>query len=64
VLPQPVYGDFRAADVRHSLADISKARSLLGYEPTWKIEVGLGLTMQYYRAKCTLINLASETSRK
>jgi UDP-N-acetylglucosamine/UDP-N-acetyl-alpha-D-glucosaminouronate 4-epimerase len=52
-LPQPVYNDFRAADVRHSLADISKAKNLLGYEPEWRIEVGLRLTMEYYRAKQT-----------
>ena len=29
----PVYRDFRAGDVRHSQADVSKARELLGYEP-------------------------------
>ena len=29
----PSYRDFRAGDVRHSLADITKARTLLGYEP-------------------------------
>jgi UDP-N-acetylglucosamine 4-epimerase len=49
-LPKPVYDDFRAADVRHSLADISKARRLLGYEPTWRIGDGLKLTMEYYSA--------------
>lgn len=31
---EPVYRDFRAGDVRHSLADISKAERLLGYQPT------------------------------
>lgn len=31
---KPVYRDFRAGDVRHSQADISKARRLLGYEPS------------------------------
>jgi hypothetical protein len=31
---QPVYRDFRAGDVRHSLADISKGKNLLGYAPT------------------------------
>ena len=29
----PVHRDFRAGDVRHSQADVSKARRLLGYEP-------------------------------
>lgn len=45
---QPIYRDFRSADVRHSLADISKAKSLLGYVPTQKIEQGLALAMPWY----------------
>ena len=46
---KPVYRDFRAGDVRHSLADISKAKKLLGYEPTHKIREGLDLAMEWYR---------------
>jgi UDP-N-acetylglucosamine 4-epimerase len=46
---KPVYRDFRAGDVRHSLADITKARSLLGYEPTHTIREGLRLAMSFYR---------------
>lgn len=45
---QPVYRDFRAGDVRHSLADISKAASLLGYQPTHRIGDGLKVAMQWY----------------
>jgi UDP-N-acetylglucosamine 4-epimerase len=45
---KPVYRDFRAGDVRHSLADISKARSLLGYEPTHRIGEGLAEAMEWY----------------
>ena len=45
---QPVYRDFRAADVRHSLADISKAQRLLGYAPTQRISEGLALAMPWY----------------
>jgi len=45
---EPVYRDFRAGDVRHSLADISKAKRLLGYEPTHRIDRGLDLAMQWY----------------
>ena len=44
----PVYRDFRAGDVRHSLADISKAKTLLGYQPTHKIGEGLKEAMQWY----------------
>ena len=48
---QPVYRDFRSGDVRHSLADISKARRLLGYAPTQRIAQGLALAMPWYRAQ-------------
>ena len=48
---QPVYRDFRSGDVRHSLADISKARRLLGYAPTQRIGEGLALAMPWYVAK-------------
>jgi len=46
---RPVYGAFRAGDVRHSLADINKARQLLGYEPTHRIEQGLDEALAWYR---------------
>ena len=44
----PIYRDFRAGDVRHSLADISKAHRLLGYEPTHVIGDGLSQAMEWY----------------
>jgi UDP-N-acetylglucosamine 4-epimerase len=44
----PVFADFRAGDVRHSLADISKARSLLGYEPTHDVRAGLREAVGWY----------------
>ena len=44
----PVYRNFRDGDVRHSLADISKATSLLGYIPTQRIGEGLELAMPWY----------------
>jgi UDP-N-acetylglucosamine 4-epimerase len=44
----PVHGDFRPGDVRHSQADISKARSLLGYEPAYSILQGLEVSMPWY----------------
>lgn len=44
----PVYRDFRAGDVRHSLADISKANRLIGYTPTHKICEGLNEAMDWY----------------
>lgn len=45
---QPVYRGFRAGDVRHSQADISKIRNLLGYAPTHTVEQGLAASMQWY----------------
>jgi UDP-N-acetylglucosamine 4-epimerase len=45
---KPGYRDFRAGDVRHSLADISKAKTLLGYEPTHRIREGLVEAMDWY----------------
>ncbi len=45
---KPVYRDFRAGDVRHSLADISKARTLFGYEPSHRIGDGLMEAMAWY----------------
>ena len=45
---KPSYRDFRAGDVRHSLADITKARSLLGYQPTHRIWEGLVEAMVWY----------------
>jgi len=44
----PVYADFRAGDVRHSEADISKARNLLGYEPTHCIGEGMEEALDWY----------------
>ena len=45
---EPTYRDFRAGDVRHSQADITKAREMLGYEPTHRIRAGLASAMQWY----------------
>jgi UDP-N-acetylglucosamine/UDP-N-acetylgalactosamine 4-epimerase len=45
---KPIYRDFRAGDVRHSLADIGKSHRLLGYEPTHVVSDGLAEAMQWY----------------
>ena len=50
---KPSYRDFRAGDVRHSLADISKARTLLGYEPSHRILEGLVEAMDWYVSDLT-----------
>jgi nucleoside-diphosphate-sugar epimerase len=43
------YEPVRVGDVRHSLADISLARELLGYEPTVELEEGLRLTFDWWQ---------------
>ena len=44
----PVYRDFRAGDVRHSQADISKIQTLLGYDPQFNIIQGIEKAMPWY----------------
>lgn len=44
----PEYRDFRAGDVRHSQADISKAKSMIGFEPEFKIQQGIDKAMPWY----------------
>jgi UDP-N-acetylglucosamine 4-epimerase len=55
---RPNYRDFRAGDVRHSLADIGKANSLLGYKPTHRIREGLLTAMDWYVANLHLNSAA------
>ena len=46
--PEVVYREFRAGDVRHSQADISKAHNLIGFEPTHQIKQGIDQAMPWY----------------
>lgn len=46
----PIYREPRAGDVRNSLADISKAQRLLGYQPTQQFLDGLRLTVAHFTA--------------
>ncbi len=45
---QPSYRDFRVGDVRHSLADVTKANRLLGYAPSYRIRDGLSLAVNWH----------------
>jgi UDP-N-acetylglucosamine 4-epimerase len=47
----PVYRDFRAGDVRHSQADVSKAARLLGYAPTHGLADGIRIAMPWYLSR-------------
>ncbi len=44
----PTYRDFRPGDVKHSLADISKARELIGYNPEFSVLQGLDQAADWY----------------
>ena len=48
--PSPEYGPARVGDVRHSLADIQRARDLLGYEPVVDFREGLRRSLAYYES--------------
>ncbi len=48
IAANPVYRDFREGDVRHSLADIGKAKRLLGYAPTHRLAEGITEAMPWY----------------
>jgi len=45
---EPRHRDFRAGDVRHSQADISKAINALGYRPGYRISEGVEQAMPWY----------------
>jgi UDP-N-acetylglucosamine 4-epimerase len=47
----PVHEAFRPGDVRHSQADVGKARRLLGYVPAHNLRAGLGEALSWYIAR-------------
>jgi len=46
---EPIYGTDRKGDIKHSSADISKAKKYLGYEPEFNFSAGLSLTINWYK---------------
>ena len=46
---EPVYGPDRKGDIKHSNADISKAREMLGYDPEYDFEKGIKLAIDWYK---------------
>lgn len=47
---KPVYEPVRAGDLKHSYADLTRARAILGYEPVVAFQPGLDVTVQWYRS--------------
>ena len=46
---EPKFGPDRAGDIKHSNADIAKARRLLGYDPQWDFQKGIAAAIEWYR---------------
>ena len=46
---EPNFGPDRAGDIKHSNADISKAKAMLGYEPEYSFEDGIKLAIDWYK---------------
>lgn len=46
---EPNFGPDRAGDIKHSNADISKAKELLGYDPDWSFERGIEAAIEWYK---------------
>ncbi|MFR3499209.1 MAG: NAD-dependent epimerase/dehydratase family protein, partial [Paraclostridium bifermentans] len=46
---KPVYGPNRKGDIKHSNADISSAKTLLNYNPSYSFEDGIKLTIEWYK---------------
>ncbi len=51
----PKFLEERRGDIKHSNADITKARELLGYEPLLSFEEGISLTVDWYRKRCDFV---------
>lgn len=54
---KPIYGPDRPGDIKHSNADISKARSLLNYEPEYSFVRGIELTVGWYKNNQAILTL-------
>jgi UDP-glucose 4-epimerase len=53
---EPVYEPARAGDVRHSVADVAKARTLLEYTPAVSLRDGLARVLEWYRKQAEATN--------
>ncbi len=46
---EPNFGPDRAGDIKHSNADISKAKQMFGYDPDWSFERGIKAAIEWYK---------------
>lgn len=49
---QPIYGPERVGDIKHSNADITKAKQLIDYNPDWSFEQGINEAVNWYKKNC------------
>ncbi len=47
---EPIFGPDRKGDIKHSNADISKAKEMLGYDPSWSFERGIEAAIAWYKS--------------
>jgi UDP-N-acetylglucosamine 4-epimerase len=46
---KPIFGPDRKGDIKHSNADIRKAKEMIGYDPSWSFEKGIEAAIEWYR---------------
>ena len=46
---EPIFGPDRKGDIKHSNADISKTKEMLGYDPDWSFERGIAAAIEWYK---------------
>ena len=46
---EPNFGPDRAGDIKHSNADISRAKRMLGYDPDWNFDRGIREAIEWYK---------------
>ena len=46
---EPIFGPDRKGDIKHSNADINKAKEMIGYDPSWSFERGIEAAIEWYR---------------
>ena len=56
---EPIYAPERNGDIKHSLADISRAQKFLGYDPQVSVEEGLKKTFEWYKEKLNVVEQRS-----
>jgi dTDP-L-rhamnose 4-epimerase len=61
-LEPEIVAKYREGDIRHCVADISKAKSLLGYEPKIRLEEGIPELLSWVRAQAAQDQVESATA--